>query len=151
MSRQAFNEFQVFQLTVHDFEENRHNDESMTSGHAFGVRLVLQASTAITHSAQLPCQLLLFGYGNPNVYHVWNFLVGCYLNTRNILRRRRKHLDEGYNCVLYPDNIEESAMHLFFECSTSTTGWFLLGVHISEAYSDETAAVHSLLHGTFFW
>ena len=60
--------FRYFSLqSTIDFETGT----MMTSGHAFGVRLVLQASTAITHSAQLPCQLLLFGYGN-------NFLVGCY-------------------------------------------------------------------------
>jgi len=42
-----------------------------------------------------------------------------------MLRRRHKHLDEG--CGLCLDNLEETVMHLFFDCSTSITRWFCLG------------------------
>lgn len=40
------------------------------------------------------------------------------LNTRNILRRKRKILDD-YNCPLCAANTEETFFHLFFQCSFS--------------------------------
>lgn len=51
------------------------------------------------------------------------------LNTRNILRRRYKHLDEGYNCALCQDDLEETMLHLFFwKCTTSVSCWFSIGL-----------------------
>jgi hypothetical protein len=50
------------------------------------------------------------------------------LNTRNILRRRRKVLDEGYNCVLCHNNEEETATHLFFSYPAAVNRWFALGI-----------------------
>jgi hypothetical protein len=52
------------------------------------------------------------------------------LNTRNILGRRKKVLEEGYNCVLCHEGIEETSEHLFFECSLLFDGglrWGSLG------------------------
>jgi transcription elongation factor Elf1 len=43
------------------------------------------------------------------------------LNTRNILRRRKKVLDEGYNCVMCHNNGEETATHLFFSYPAATS------------------------------
>jgi hypothetical protein len=43
-------------------------------------------------------------------------LLNDTLNTRNILRRRRKYLEDGYNCVLCLEDVEESVEHLFFGC-----------------------------------
>jgi transcription elongation factor Elf1 len=43
------------------------------------------------------------------------------LNTRNILRRRKKVLDEGYNCVMCHNNEEETATHLFFSYPAATS------------------------------
>jgi hypothetical protein len=55
-------------------------------------------------------------------------LLNDRLNTRNILRRRRKVLDEGYNCVMCHNSEEETAAHLFFCCPTAVNRWFALGV-----------------------
>lgn len=40
------------------------------------------------------------------------------LNTRNILRRKRRVLDD-YSCALCSSNSEETLVHLFFTCSFS--------------------------------
>jgi hypothetical protein len=53
-------------------------------------------------------------------------LLSDRLDTRKILRRK-KHLDESYTCVWH-DDIEEIAMRLFFECTSSVTRWFMLGI-----------------------
>jgi hypothetical protein len=46
-------------------------------------------------------------------------LLNDRLNTKNVLKRRKKHLDEGYNCVLCSDCVEETVEHLFFDCSAA--------------------------------
>jgi hypothetical protein len=50
------------------------------------------------------------------------------LNTRNILRRRKKFLQKGYNCVLCQDGVEKTVGHLFFECQAAASRWFALGI-----------------------
>jgi hypothetical protein len=55
-------------------------------------------------------------------------LLNDRLNTRNILRRRRKFLEEGYCCVMCRDTIEETSEHLFFDCQSVITRWFALGI-----------------------
>jgi hypothetical protein len=55
------------------------------------------------------------------------FLLNDMLNTRNMLRRRDKCLEVGYNCVLCQDNVEETVEHLFFGCPSAVTRWFALG------------------------
>jgi hypothetical protein len=57
----------------------------------------------------------------------WLLLVDR-LNTRDMLRRRGKHLEEGYYCVLCPDQSIETSRHLFFECSSSVARWFAIGI-----------------------
>ena len=44
------------------------------------------------------------------------------LNTRNILRRENKILDD-YNCVLCNSRCEETLFHLFFSCPFSQDCW----------------------------
>jgi hypothetical protein len=68
-------------------------------------------------------------------------LLNDRLNTRNILRRREKFLEEGYYCVLCHDGIEETVEHLFFNCPASTSRWFALGI-----IWHETANIHEKLH-----
>jgi hypothetical protein len=60
-------------------------------------------------------------------FFAW-LLLNDRLNTRNILRRRRKVLDEGYNCVMCHNSEEETAAHLFFSCPAAVNRWFALGV-----------------------
>jgi hypothetical protein len=50
------------------------------------------------------------------------------LNTRNMLRRRNKFLEEGYCCVLCQNNVEETIEHLFFDCPSAISRWFVLGI-----------------------
>jgi hypothetical protein len=41
--------------------------------------------------------------------------------------RRRKVLEEGYNCVMCQYNVEETIEHLFFDCPSAVCGWFAIG------------------------
>jgi len=58
----------------------------------------------------------------------WLLLVDR-LNTRDMLRRRHMHLEEGYLCVLCPGHYDETAMHLFFDCKSSISRWTAIGIH----------------------
>ena len=51
------------------------------------------------------------------------------LNTRNMLRRRHYHLDNGYNCVMCSLGIEEDINHLFFDYPFAQTCWQTLHIH----------------------
>lgn len=59
-------------------------------------------------------------------FFAW-LLLNDRLNTRNILRRK-KFLQEGYNCVLCQDSVEETVEHLFFDCPAAVSRWFALGI-----------------------
>lgn len=60
-------------------------------------------------------------------FFAW-LLLNDRLNTRNVLRRRNKYLDEGYNCAICHDGVEETTEHLFFGCSSTACRWFSLGI-----------------------
>jgi hypothetical protein len=60
-------------------------------------------------------------------FFAW-LLLNDRLNTRNILRRRREFLEDGYSCVLCLDDVEESVEHLFFDCHSAACRWFALGI-----------------------
>jgi hypothetical protein len=60
-------------------------------------------------------------------FFAW-LLLNDRLNTRNILRRRRKFLEDGYTCVLCLEDVEESVEHLFFDCPSAACRWFALGI-----------------------
>jgi hypothetical protein len=47
----------------------------------------------------------------------WQFLLD-HINTRNLLRRKRRNL-QSYYCVVCPNTSEETPFHLFFQCSFS--------------------------------
>jgi hypothetical protein len=67
-------------------------------------------------------------------------LLNDRLNTRNILRRRKKVLDEGYNCVMCHNSEEETAAHLFFNCPAAASRCFALGI-----VWEENLSVHQKL------
>jgi hypothetical protein len=46
-------------------------------------------------------------------FFAW-LLLADRLNTKDLLRRRHKHLDEGYHCVLCHEQVDETSLHLFF-------------------------------------
>jgi hypothetical protein len=60
-------------------------------------------------------------------FFAW-LLLADRLNTRDILRRRHKHLEEGYHCVLCHVQVDETSLHLFFDCSSSITRWYSIGI-----------------------
>jgi hypothetical protein len=37
-------------------------------------------------------------------------------------------MQEGYNCVLCQDSVEEIVDHLFFDCPAAVSRWFALGI-----------------------
>jgi hypothetical protein len=59
-------------------------------------------------------------------------LLNDKLNTRNMLRRRNKFLEDGYNCSLCPNGLEDTMEHLFFDCPSATNHWFALGIQWNE-------------------
>lgn len=66
------------------------------------------------------------GFGAPHVKaNTWCFfwlLLMDRLSTRNMLRRKRMHLDD-YNCVLCQQLTEETIMHLLFYCPFAVACW----------------------------
>ena len=60
-------------------------------------------------------------------FFAW-LLLNDRLNTRNLLRRRKKFLEEGYNCVLCQEGLEETSEHLFFSCPSAVRRWLSLGI-----------------------
>lgn len=59
-------------------------------------------------------------------FFLW-LLLRDWLNTRNILRRKRGTLDD-YSCPLCTTTNEETIFHLFFQCSFSQWCWRLLHI-----------------------
>jgi len=53
------------------------------------------------------------------------------LNTRNMLRRRRKFLEEGYSCPVCLLDVEETRDHLFFGCSYARERWHILNINFN--------------------
>lgn len=49
------------------------------------------------------------------------------LNTRNLLRRKNRFLD-NHTCVLCQQNVKETPQHLFFTCPFSVRCWQELGI-----------------------
>jgi hypothetical protein len=50
------------------------------------------------------------------------------LNTRNMLRRRHFHLDDGYTCIMCNLGVED-INHLFIDCPFAKSYWFALQIH----------------------
>lgn len=73
-------------------------------------------------------------------FFAW-LLLNDRLNTRNMLRRRNKFLEEGYNCVLCQNSMEETIEHLFFDCPSAISRWFALGI-----IWEENANIHEKLY-----
>ena len=50
-------------------------------------------------------------------------------------------MQEGYHCVLCQDGVEETAEHLFFQCTSAASRWFALGITW-----DEHSNIHQKLY-----
>jgi hypothetical protein len=72
------------------------------------------------------------------------------------LRRGKKVLDEGYNCVMCHNSEEETAAHLFFNCPAAASSgllWELFGGKFKcppEALASPACFWTAFLHGNFY-
>lgn len=131
MTRQAYNEFLELQNELSEMppavldENDRwvfiwgHQSYSSSKFYQYQFRS-LQPHRSITWIWKTKCV--------PKIkFFAW-LLLNDRLNTRNILRRRKKFLEEGYNCVLCQDGVEETIEHLFFDCPLAVSRWYALGI-----------------------
>jgi hypothetical protein len=138
MSRQAYNEFLLLQNAVsglppvsphvRDVWHFIWGTQSYSSHrfyqHHFSSLQPQRSVVWIWKSKCLP-KIKFFGW----------LLLNDRLNTRNMLRRRNKFLEEGYNCVLCQNHVEETLEHLFFDCPAATARWFAIGIAWDDAPS----------------
>jgi hypothetical protein len=73
------------------------------------------------------------------MFFAW-LLLNDRSNTRNILRRRKKFL-EDYSYVICQGNMEERLEHLFFDCPCAAAQWFFLGI----VWNDEVQVHHKII------
>lgn len=73
-------------------------------------------------------------------FFAWR-LLNDRLNSRNMLRKRNKFLEEGYNCALCQNSMEETIEHLFFDCPSAATRWFILGI-----VWEENVSIHEKIY-----
>lgn len=127
LSRPAFDELQNFQLLFDQLKNRAQQDDvwSYIWGQVYtSIKFYNRAFMALTPPA--PFTWIWQTKCIPRIKFFTWLLLSDRINMRNILRRRGKHLHEGYTCVLCHENIEEIALHLFFECISSATRWFIL-------------------------
>jgi hypothetical protein len=131
MSRQAHNEFLELQeelLSMHPVQFEAKDCWSFIWGHE------KYSSSKFYHyhfASIIPPRTVTWIWKAKCVpkikFFAW-LLLNDRLNTRNMLRRRNKFLEEGYCCVLCQDHMEETIEHLFFDCPSATSRWFMLGL-----------------------
>jgi hypothetical protein len=131
MTRAAYNEFLDLQAFLNNLHPISHSSidswyliwgqRRFLSSHFYRYQFrELRPSRAILDIWKTKCmpRIKLFAW----------LLLNDRLNTRRILKRRRKVLDEGYNCVMCHNSEEETTAHLFFSCPAATNRWFALGI-----------------------
>jgi len=130
MSRAAYNEFLLFPSAVQSLKDEQYDSDAWVYQWSNGIYTSnnyywLQFQD---YSPPAPLSWIWKAKSMPKIkFFAWLLLVGR-LNTRDVLRRRNKHLEEGYNCVMCQDQVLESSLHLFFECSSAAARWFALGI-----------------------
>jgi hypothetical protein len=143
MSRAAYNEFLDLQDTLNNLPPI--NPNSKDSWHfIWGQRRFLACHFYRYQFRELKPSRAILGIWKtkciPKIkFFAW-LLLNDKLNTRNILRRRKKVLDEGYNCVMCHNNEEETTAYLFFNCPAAASRWFALGI-----VWEENLSVHQKL------
>jgi hypothetical protein len=135
MTRSANNEFIQLQLFLEDLppvEPHEHDSWSFVWGqHFYSSSKFYQYQYKDLHPEKSITWIWKSKCVPTIKFFAW-LLLNNRLNTRNILKRRRNHLDDGYNCVLCHENVEETVEHLFFECSSTVTCWFDTGINWNE-------------------
>lgn len=129
MSRTAFNEFQLFVTIMDQIRENiQHDDIWIYTWNGLYTSSKYYHSTFISTVPPAPFCWIWKTKCIPRIkFFAW-LLLSDRLNTKDILRRRGKFLEEGYLCPLCHDGVVETFMHLFFECSSSTARWYWIGI-----------------------
>lgn len=130
MTRDAYNEFLDFQTALGSLPHSQDQPDTWT--YIWNNDRYSSSKFYQHHFATVipPAPLLWIWKSKcmPRVkFFAWLLLVDR-LNTRNVLRRRNKHLEEVYNCVMCHEHVEETAMHLFFECPSTTARWYKLNI-----------------------
>lgn len=130
MTRDAYNEF----LTLQDALNNLPSDNS-DDKHSWSFIWGTQYYSSIKFYQYRNRQLL----PERSIIWIWdtkcvtkiNFfawlLLNDRLNTINILKRRNKVQEEGYNCTLCPLDVEE-----FMDCPSAISRWYSLGISWDE-------------------
>lgn len=130
MSRVAYNEFLVFKDPLDQLRDDTDQTDVWIyqwNGGLYSARQYYRHQFRDTVPSPPFCWIWK-GKCMPRIkFFAW-LLLADRLNTRELLRRRHKHLEEGYACVMCPDQIDESTFHLFFECTSSISIWFAIGI-----------------------
>ncbi|KAF8768566.1 hypothetical protein HU200_007495 [Digitaria exilis] len=72
-------------------------------------------------------------------------LIRDRLNTRNILCRKNKYL-EDYTCVLCQQGVEETLGHLFFACHFNLQCWQILGIQWDTSLAETEMILQARQH-----
>jgi hypothetical protein len=131
MSRRAYNEFLELQIELTNLASSL-SDENDKWTFIWGNQNYSSSRFYQYHFRAIqPHRSVLWVWKTKCVQKIKVFgwlLLNDRLNTRNILRRRKKFLEEGYNCVMCQEGVEETTDHLFFKCSSAVSRWFALGI-----------------------
>jgi hypothetical protein len=128
LSRVASGQLQVLNQLLQDFSVDQGNHDEWV----YIWNSIFSAKKAyISLKGVLPVSLMFNWMWKSCVpgkisFFLW-LLLHDRLNTRNLLRRKRRILDD-YSCVLCQTATEETLQHLFFLCPFSMQCWNFLGI-----------------------
>jgi hypothetical protein len=135
MSRQAYNELLEIQEELMDIPDSALLDDDswkyIWGQQCYSSSKFYQYSFSNLHPSRVVVWIWATNCVPKIKFFAW-LLLNDRLNTRNMLRRRNKFLEEGYNCALCQDGVEETVEHLFFDCSSAVCRWFALGIICNE-------------------
>lgn len=138
MTREAYNELLSLEEDLLDHRSDNTKDEKHVQSFIWGHQdyCVKKYYNHQFHSIQ-PLMPILWMWKSkciPRIKFFTWLLLNDRLNTKNMLRRRKKFL-ESYNCVMGQCNVEETLEHLFFDCPCASAHQFALGIVQNENVS----------------
>jgi hypothetical protein len=143
MSRPAYNEFLLLEDKLANLPQINPDDKDSWSL-SWGVQ---SYSSKMFYQHQFmelqPERAMLWIWDSkciPKIKFFSWLLLNDKLNTRNILKRRKEVLDEGYNCALCHSGCEETMEHLFFDCPSAVSRWFTLSI----SWDDDSNVFHKI-------
>jgi hypothetical protein len=130
MTRDAFSEFQILQGEMLILESSNTHADVWTffwGSSTYSSRKFYQHQFACLVPPK-PLKWIWKSKCIPKIkFCDWLLLVDR-LNTRNVLRRCNKFLEEGYNCAMYNIGDEETTLHLFFHYESARVRCETLGI-----------------------